>query len=62
MPFSMIFQPSQVKILRKALDEHCQARGITRNDDREEVAARLIQLYDSGVTAVEDLLDSLRRS
>ncbi|WP_274630901.1 hypothetical protein [Arvimicrobium flavum] len=53
--FPNVYEPDQVKMLSTVLEEYCAARGVTTADDREDVALRLIGLFDSGATTVEVL-------
>ncbi len=55
MPFTNIYQPSQVTILRIALDQHCQAHGVIDLHGRASVVLRLMDLFNNGVTTVEAL-------
>ena len=52
--------PDQLKMLQKALQDHCQSKGIEENTPEYEAAAVLvIALFKAGVTSAEELSSSL---
>ncbi len=61
MPFPNVYEPSQLAILRNALDEHCAAKGITHDIERERVAIRLMGLFAAGAETVAELRSGLEQ-
>lgn len=63
MPFTGIAYPEQLAVLTKALDSHCTEFGIEPKSPAYFNAGRLaVILFESGVTAPEDLVAALRRN
>ncbi len=62
MEFPNIYRPFQIKMLTDVLNEHCAARGITHQVDRESVALRLMGLFAAGAETLEDLHAGLEES
>ena len=62
MPFRGVFDPDELAVLSQTLEEHCAENGIgPEHDDRELIALRLIGLYTSGITTVDELKLILRK-
>lgn len=57
----MIFQgtatPSELALLRTALNEHCTEIGIDLNQSsmRDTIAGRIFSLFENGVNSLEEL-------
>lgn len=51
--------PAQLSILRAALDEFCQMREITDDNDRNDVGQMLMSIYECGIETREGLLAGL---
>lgn len=57
----MIFQgtasPSELALLRTALNEHCTEFGIDANQAtmRDTIAGRIFSLFENGVSSLEEL-------
>ncbi|MFD1986813.1 hypothetical protein ACFSOZ_30740 [Mesorhizobium newzealandense] len=55
-----VVDSDQLAMLKTILDEHCQSSGIEADSlDREGIASRLLALFMSGVTGIEDLKQAL---
>lgn len=51
-----VVDSDHLAMLKTILDEHCQSCGINADSpDREDIACRLLALFMSGLTEVEDL-------
>lgn len=56
------YSPSQVEALSAALERYCAERSVTNRIDRESLAVALMDLFDRGVTTVDELVAALRRT
>ncbi|MDX8526619.1 hypothetical protein RFM68_19135 [Mesorhizobium sp. MSK_1335] len=55
--------PDELAMLTGILEEHCQSRGIAADSiDRDNLAVRLITLFASGITDIDDLKRALTRT
>ena len=55
-----IADPQQLSILCKVLDGYCQRYGIGENSpERENIASKLLALYDLGIVTEDGLADAL---
>jgi len=55
------YSPSQVEILSTALARYCTEHGIADQLERESLAVAFMDIFDRGVTTVDDLLAAMRR-
>ena len=58
-PVPGIAHPAELAILAKALDDYCAKHGVTQATERENIAARVLQLFDKGVIDPAKLSDGL---
>lgn len=61
MPFRNFADPDQMSIMTQALDLYCERRAQASKEEREELAAVVIQLFSRGATSVEEIVDGLDR-
>ncbi|WP_095087811.1 hypothetical protein [Mesorhizobium sophorae] len=55
-----VVEPDQLAMLTTILEEHCQSCGIPADSlDRENLAARIVTLFMSGMTGLDDLKRAL---
>lgn len=59
MKFGAVAGPEHVAVMGRVLDTYCRHTGITNKIERENVAARIIALYEIGVVCEEELLAAL---
>lgn len=59
MPFTGIADPEAVSRLREVVKCHCRNNHITDNLEREQVAFRVMSLFNGGMTNMEDLMKAL---
>ena len=52
-------RPSVVSFLAAVTDRHCEKRGITTIEAKENVAASVLRFYEAGNHTEEDLLELL---
>ena len=56
MDINGVVEPDQLAMLATVLEEHCQSCGIPADSpDRENLAIRIMTLFMSGMTGLEDL-------
>ena len=61
MKVSTDARPYQVAMMARVLGAFCKQRGIVNQVDRDKVAARIVALYELGVTQEDDLLAQLKQ-
>ncbi|MFD1982593.1 hypothetical protein ACFSOZ_07860 [Mesorhizobium newzealandense] len=55
-----VVEPDQLAMLTTILEEHCQSHGIPADSlDRENLATRIMTLFTSGITRIDDLKQAL---
>ena len=54
-----IADPEQLAALTQALDRYCDARHITNEQDRENLAYLIMDLFGRGLTSVEEIVSAL---
>ncbi|MER9171224.1 hypothetical protein NKI12_28640 [Mesorhizobium australicum] len=55
-----VVEPGELAMLAKILEEHCQSHGIAEDSrDREDLANRIMSLFTSGMTGIDDLKQAL---
>lgn len=59
MPFSGVVDAEQLAMLTKALNEHCIERGVQSEQERENIAYRVMALFVAGATSAEALKAAL---
>jgi hypothetical protein len=59
MKFRTVAGPEQVATMGRVLDAYCEHAGITSQIERENVAARVLALYEMGVAEEDELLAAL---
>ena len=62
MSFRGIADSDQITILRQALDDYCAGRSVSDEMERENIATRIVGLFHSGMTTLEDLVAALENS
>lgn len=59
MPFIGIADPETVTRLRDVVQRYCRDNDITDDQEREQVAFRVVALFNGGMTDTDDLLKTL---
>lgn len=59
MPFRSVINPSEVAMLTRVFNQHCNSYGIRGEESRESVAASLISHFQRGMTNETKLLEAL---
>lgn len=59
MPFIGIADPETVTRLRDVVQRYCRDNDITDEQEREQVAFRVVALFNGGMTDRDDLLKTL---
>ena len=54
-----IASPEQLDMLTRALDQYCDARHITSEQERKNLAALIMDLFGRGLTSAEEILSAL---
>ena len=54
-------RPYEVDMMARVLGAFCEQHGIVDQVERDKVAARLVALYELGVTQEDDLLAQLKQ-
>lgn len=60
MPFTGFAGPEEIKILGKVLDDYCAEHGISAEEERNDIAHRIMGLFKSGMSSAEELAAALR--
>ena len=61
MKVSADARPYQVAMMARVLGAFCKQHGIVDQVDRDKVAARIVALYELGVTREDELLAQLKQ-
>ncbi|PBC03795.1 hypothetical protein [Mesorhizobium sp. WSM3860] len=56
-----IVEPAEVNILAKAVSDYCSSHKIEREDERENIAIKVMSLFGRGVTDADQLLEELEK-
>ena len=59
MKFGTVAGPEQVAAMGRVLEAYCEHTGITSHIERQNVAARILALYELGVADEDELLAAL---
>jgi hypothetical protein len=60
MPFTRIYNPDQLAVLCKVLDDHCTKFGIERSSpDHVDASYLVLSLFEKGAETVEELTAAL---
>ena len=59
MPFTGIADPETVSRLRDVVAQHCRNNHITDDLEREQVAFRVVALFNGGMADMDDLMKTL---
>jgi len=51
--------PKQLALLKVVLDDYCAANGVTAEQDRDEIAASILRLFDRGLFSTEQITAAL---
>ena len=54
-----IAEPEQLAALREALDRYCDARHITNDQERKNLACIIMDLFGRGLTSTEEIVSAL---
>ena len=54
-----IADPEQLAALRQALDRYCDARHITNEQERKNLAYLIMDLFGRGLTSAEEIVSAL---
>jgi hypothetical protein len=61
MVFDEVADPEQVAVLSEVFEAYCQSRDITEEADRDAAAARILSLFNFGITTIKELNEALDR-
>ena len=59
MKFGAVAGPEQVAAMGCVVDAYCKQTGITSQVERENIAAKILVLYEMGVDSEDELLAAL---
>lgn len=59
MRYTGIANSQQLGLLKEVLEQYCGARGITGEQDREEIALTILRLFGRGLSNVDEITAAL---
>jgi hypothetical protein len=59
MVFDGVVNPKQLAVLSEVFETYCQSRDIIEDADRDAAAARILSLFNLGLTTIRELTEAL---